>query len=51
MEEFYDLIDNCTNIETLNYDIDTKVWTITYKNGLEPSFVSKEILFEFLENA
>ena len=51
LEEIDNLINNSNNIKTFSYDTESHLWTVTYKNGLEPDTLTTPLIFDFLENA
>lgn len=44
-------LEDATNVKTATYDNESKKWTITYKNGLNPDEIETEVLLDFLKNA
>lgn len=50
MNELLEALDAATNVKTVTYDNETKEWTVTYKNGLNPDKMPSEVLIDFLNN-
>jgi hypothetical protein len=48
MEELLDILDNCPNVKEVTFDNEMKLWTIIYKNGLNPDTIDSDNLFDFL---
>lgn len=39
------------NVKTISYDTVKEMWTITFKNDLEPSEVDNDLILDFIRNA
>lgn len=50
MNELIDVLERCSNVEKLTYSASTGVWTVEYKDGLNPDHIQGENLIDFLEN-
>lgn len=51
MDELLEVLESVTNVESLHYDVEKKMWKVHYKNGLVPTFVESSELIGFMQNA